>query len=874
MNGSPCGGKLDYSDLINCRQQQPFPSNVLTTAPWTSARCHRLLRPLSSKIASLRKAESLRQDPVQGSYKKEGITQRSRTEAFATVANVGTEWESSPRPRKKIKRTYSAKIKPLGSKAMAEQEGEEVVMPLLRNASIQLPLHLITGETDDCPSKATQLRQDNQPNRPCNRTAPSNRTVADGICKALEALLKATSPKKSAITSGCHSLLSLCLRRIPRFIREEQILSEMEHPEDDVDVSSEVYNDLENLGAVPSGGWDSMREVVRAHGVTMIREAIEEDLISLQISLQFIHLCLGFRAIDEAEQILGSMIATVTSWGPCLGARIAAETGRCNKARELVPFHSTYDQRPRPPLQIVMDAMEYFVSHTGRQGLFYRQLAFMLDRGLPMEFLSGTSMIGHWNGLIRSIVQEDDHAQSAAFLLRTAISRSYNKGVATSYFQVHDMRLQARNTIFDRVRLTRTSRSCNPSSDIKSDRSRNNCIRPNDIDIALLSTLFNVLTVLSAINLLRSSESNLDSIKSAKLSMGILHDLALEVQQALELSQGDTRSRCSRTLRAEPLHLALLAGGLAMVASQRSCEELPPHAALHFTTLASLSSVKELFNYAGSFICAIAQCCERARPGDAFNSMQTMLGNVMMVSKSAARDKPTQELCNSITLAAAFEFSEKTGQPSHLNWAMNVEKEVHGSLILSPKPVANKIPANSDIRSRTGYRWEEGICEWIAKSPASVLQKCGDVEAKSNGDCESADRGASSHKQALPLLSEMSACAMNRRSVRARGRRAIGARKGLKDGLETHEVRGCGEKKASGVLRLSDVYGYPGSNVQHYANQKACAVEDDMDELSTPDSSQEKPYGVKVRCKMSTGVKKRGWNLGRCTRDTDDELSR
>lgn len=855
--------------------------NESAKAPWTSARCNRLLRPLSSKIALLRKAtlSELRHDE-----RNSGIAPSSSSQNSATATKVDVEWENSPRPWKKIRRTYSSKTKVRSFREFVDIDKDRAFAEAT-DAAIRLPLCLTAGQVrgddedlaakdgqHDIPgqralprdprgtSKNVQVFHNSQVLGSDGSTGLGNRRLIEGICKALEALLRATTCEKTSDHRGGRSLYSICLRQVPSYIAEDQRLTNDEDLENHIDVASEVYTDLEAFGSVPDGGWESLREVVRAHGVSLVGEAIQEGLIEISLSCHIVSLCLGLAAYDEAECVIECMITLLKyrSLSPEKSTVFCA--GLSHPINKSATSHRLQTTLLTDEASRVAGALKYCASKTGRHGFMYRQTAVMLEDGiLPVGWISSKAMIKCWNGAIRSITQQDDHARSAALLLQIAISKSYRRGVSNAKAspQVHDLRLRACEPFAVRptLRSYKSSRAVETVAESQPTESGEAGARPDDVDNALQSTFSNVLTVLSAINILRSAKSGMDSRHPNLLSVGILRDVALEIRQVLELSNATSCANRSWSVPAKLLRLPLLSAGLVSVTSRKPGTGIAPNDVLDLAALASLPSSKESLSNAGSFLGEVARCCDEPGSGDGFRFVQVMVQDLISVATSNIYDKPTRRFCCGIAHAAAFAFSEDTGQPKHLEWALDVEGTITRTVDASPSIVVDKTPTRDVMRNKSEYKWEEGICEWIAKTPALALQRPIAVEDVDR-DSTYGEAPKLTLVQALPLLSGLSQspCVTDRRLPRPK-RRHLG-RGASCDSCEIGNVEGSyGNSNSTEKLFFIRESPRPQKVPRTQILSKVHAA-NDLDELSTPESSQEKPIALREIPNLPSGGKK------------------
>ena len=851
-----------------------------------------------------------------------GVAPPSSSQSLTATTKAETEWETSPRPWKKIKRTYTSRTNGQSFRGLADHDTDRALQES-KDAVIRLPFHLkaygAVGHDENvivkdsqqyhplqsAPPEATHATPKNGQvingslGRNCAfSTRLSNRRLIEGICKALEALLRATTCEMTDDNRGCRSLFSICLRQIPSYISEEQRLIDDDNPESDTDVASEVYTDLEAFGSTPDGGWEPLREVVRAHGVSLIREAIQEGLIELTHSRHILSLCLGLAAYDEAERVIESMIA----WAKLQPLAPKGNTGFCAKLSEpgnkwdtSNRLHTTVlaDEATR-----VIDALRYYVSQTGRYGFMYRQMAVLIGGCiLPIDWISSKVMIDCWNGVIRSITHQDDHSQSAALLLQIAISMSYRRGFSNvkTNPRVHNLRLRAceSNNSGPSLRSYKSGQKAETAVQSKPLRSGEASARPDDKDSALQSTLSNILLVLSAISILRPCELGPDSSHHDLLSVAILQDIALEIRQALELATLTCYANRSWSVPTKELRLPLLSAGLVSVVSRKAGTAVSPCEVLDIATLASLPSSKESVHHAGSFLSEVARCCDSAGSGDGFHFVQAIVKDLVSIAVSDAYDKPTRTFCSVIANAAAFAFSEDTGQPKHLDWALDIEGTTTRSVDDSPKAVVDRTPARALAHNKSGYKWEEGICEWIAKTPAIALEQPTAVE---DVDHDSTKRESPTVmlKQALPLVSAVSPCATDRRLYRPKRRKG-----GRGAGCDSPEIGNtkiaCGSAITSERLLFIRVSPRPQKSPRPRSLSKVDATIE-FDELSTLESSFEKPIALREvpnppsgREKKSFGrrhhnetigifnldmqpTKRRRFDRENCSQDTEDEL--
>ena len=801
----------------------------------------------------------------------------------SAVTKVDSEWEVSPRPWKKVRRTYSSRTKSQPFREIVDHD-KDWIPKKATELVIRLPLQLTTGQSvgyeEDTAARGSQYgipAQKAPPRAPliplknlqsfrfpqavdsAGSTGLSTRRLKEGICKALEALLRATTCERINDNSECRSLFSICLRNVPDHIAEEQHLMDNEDPENDMDVASEVYADLEAFGSAPDGGWESLREVVRSHGISLIGEAIREGLVELSLARQILSLCLGLAAYDEGECVIGSMIALMKSrtLSSKEGKGLCAGTSPITIAKWATSHRLHANLLTYEPSRVV-GTLYYHVSQSGRFGFMYRQTAAMLeDDVLPVDWISSKAMIECWNGVIRSITHQDDDAQSAALLLQIAISKSYRREISNTKAnaRIHNLRLRVYRHTAVRPTL-RPYRSGQPVETLVESQptgSGEANVPPDEAENALQSTFSNILTVLLAVNVLRSSRAESNSCHHDALSVSILQDMALEIRQNLELSSITSSANRRWSVPARSLRLPLLSAGLVSLASRKAGSDVSPNVMHDLAILSSLPSSKETLSNAGLFLGDVARCCDEAGVGDGFSFVRDMVQDLISIATSATHDKSTRRFCGGLAHSAAFAFSEDTGQPKHLDWALDIERSITRTIDDLPKLIVDWTPARSVLRTNSGYKWEDGICEWIAKTPALIKQRPTTAEDSYHGGIYGR-AGFTTTVQTSPCRSAISVCVPDQRPPRPK--RGLGGRGFSSDSSEREGVKeSCGNPSSFEKLLFIRVSPRPQKAIRSQCLGKVEA-RNDLNKVSALGSRQKRHVALREITNPPSGGKR------------------
>ena len=760
-------------------------------APWTTARCNRLIRPLASKIVGLRRIKQLGSRELKISQPDSvGIIVTGDTRAHKFVhSRQGNEEsrndaaESSPtdsdrdpwsdvlgeeRARKRLKRTYLARgntqastqtTNPSNSQTaksydqtpqatcgesqedalalnryglpdplLLDQQGK--LVNLLVNANIDKinPDSILPGDFRSCSRHIFRAFREL-----AKSLLPVNWKLVEGIYENLDALLRATSTDPAS-KQGPRSLFATCLKQIPDYVTKEQLRITEEDPDDDSDMATIVYDELEALGTSSKDGWRPLKDVVRAHGIRLLAGAIEESLISLPIARGLVILCLHREACDEAQVIIESML---------------------HMMKPLSKPNTTSNKIFAFGQSIALHTMGLLHGANGSDNLAftYQQLAAMFNRGvLPIEWIACRDLVGLWNRVVISVTQGADDAPQAASLLRVVVSLMYGEArevdEETELLRIRGTKPAKHGRHNDTTQSTSSSQGTAKSStkDAPSDS-----FEASELRTRAAKTITNILTVLSSIAILQ------------KPKWTILQDIGIEAQKAQEFAVRTLAQVSILKLDRNQSGLSLLALNLVEAHGCQNLRDFSEGVSIRLD--AQYPTNGEFCAIAGSFVCNVSRCCGKAMAQDPFIYLRNLLEGLGRISQS--QSGASQKVYEGISLTAAFEFAEETSQTKHLQWALELERKATGGFTGQTLRTPGKTLSNGHRSNRSGYRWEEGICEWVAKTPAGTLKglkqdDLKDVDAgnSANNDHISAHTSLSQEPDGPP---DMSPCLKKRK---------------------------------------------------------------------------------------------------------------
>lgn len=700
-------------------------SPIESTEPaWTTARCNRLLRPLSSKIALLRKSngngtrrnsgdeeesESPQPEPCQISSGPKSSCTKNGKKNFPLPSPVsslgihGLNWDPSPRPRKKVKLTYSSReivnsiknevtsVHAIQSKAGSRPSGRIAASFV----NVDQPL-LPSIVTQTCRSRDTNIHgHEKKPLQPSLHNAnarsrevfrryakadyPDSWKLFEGIHSGLETLLKATAKHLTGNRNGARSLLSTCLRKTPEYIALQERWCRAQDPESAAEVSSSIYDELETVGARTLQGSNALQEVVRAHGVDLIGSAVMDGLICFPVASRLVKLCLHLEAYDEGQHLVECILRNKSFPEPT--------------SRDDVLFSKE------------LSILDQFAIITGRFGFLYRKLTTLFEnRLLPIEWISSPDMIERWSGVIQCISEGNPDARDAGILLRTAILMSEGRPFTSMAYHINHLRIHPRNVPSDASEGWSETDKLDGTDSFQ----ENMKCTLDRIEGETPKTALRLLAALCALDFAQNLATGPNVANTP-----VLQDLALEAHQIIETQGFYAQSVDKFGFYADGPCLVLLAAGLS--SAMAKSDETALQWCLNIFGCTHLSS--HFHSKAASFLSVVACWRGQALATDGFEFMQEIVQQLLEVLSSGCCLPETRTLVGRIATTAAIQYASITSKPRHLSWALDTETHVNGMTVGLACQTPRRILEGGPAKARLGFRWEEGICEWVSGTP-------------------------------------------------------------------------------------------------------------------------------------------------------------
>ena len=749
--------KAPIPSMVNCQLELDITNTTMETAkhstgaprrephrtappsaavvPWTISRCNRLLRPLISKITILRK-NMQRYGDLQLVSKPENtgpsdipISIASMNPALASNAAskkpmklLDDDWTpDGEKPQSRIRRTYAAsgRHKILRKReTSSERVAKRVKGPILSgirrapiapriNTDLRTIISLINEGLEVEPNTATssEMASGKFPwtrglNQLTENVRTSERELNQGVSSALRELLIATcGPEGGAEEVKPRSLLSTCLSKIA-----DQIVTEQHGHTTDVDAEEDVqliiYTELEKLGT-GTAGWSSLRELAREHGIKVIGNAIGEGFIQGQFVEDLVNHCLKYSANREACFLYECFIATMLP--------LPQPTDFIDLIFK--PFENHPVIKFSRDMTLKSEAPD--VRNGKRLSCYYGYLAKMFEmQKLPVEWIMTKHMVPYFDDAIRTLTQDSGYIFEAFHFLKTVLLAAVGIDVASIDDEVHELRVCYHYS----QELTKQSRSmglveCPVGCCCLGCKHRS----------AVTETYINLVTVILSIGVVRGELAKSQGVDLHLKLMELLSEAAQEVLRIWEISLHDHR-RTKPLLPSDRVSILLFAAGLERAFRCSDSRQEPLHSGWLDIIAAMID--KDGTDKLSKFLCTVSFCCSSAGSKHVFGYVKSLAGILIDISNDPGQTQTARQLAAAVAVDAALEYADMTQNKKHLDWALDLEETCGtGEAKWSPENRFNDINQTPVMRLQGGFRWEEGICEWIQKTPLISFEK-------------------------------------------------------------------------------------------------------------------------------------------------------
>jgi len=696
---------------INYQPRPPAPKVDEASQPWTTARCHRLLRPLVSRIASLRKDALISRHTAAPALRlASGLVVGASTYSSGTESDIdsgllgprkkrprhtysqrrgvritqpqtedpdqthlgqpchGGEGRSAFATKPVIKRPFKCiqseaqqnSISPgkivAATPVLRRARGETVISPVAPVPKLDLSTTqagLSRGPRTRTGSGA-QKRSDERLIS-LRDNLPSKYADLEAIYRSLEALLKATTPNTPndiRRTKGPRSFLDMCLRKVPQYITELEAWERLEAEQ------SGTVSTLDNVDTSAqiynyleslgtNRGWRHLRVVVRADGLRAARHAIEDGLFEDEFSQLLIDLCIQLGAASEAEELVTALVNHQYPQPTSTGSRFAPKSAS-------------------HPLLV----LNKFADKTQRRSFLFRQYTILLSSGnLPVDWLATTELEQVWSLAVQTIAKNTPSYDAINFMIESVVLLSSRK--------------QALHGAADTAQRDQAMAKANQR------------------------TLLSALAILASMAVLGEVEIKSGSLSESDLGrVMFIGDRLRYILRACIHGLG-SYERGPGIRRLEFLYLALffsLGEAVCETTSNRVRADIGKLSSIVDTSLSAKDArMRNHYDSIAWLIASIACDCSRGMSAATHKCLDGLFDRL----KSLKLD---QHMLDSLKATAAFLVAQQTNNVKDLIYAEKLHSHDRSHFNASRSQ-------QSGSALFTGYRWDETIGEWVTVSP-------------------------------------------------------------------------------------------------------------------------------------------------------------
>jgi hypothetical protein len=504
---------------------------------------------------------------------------------------------------------------------------------------------------------------------------------------------------------GASSLFDMCIRSVPAYIANEEAWKKEEGEENirETDVTTSTYALLEDMGHGQNAGWMHLSAVVQAHAVYAIRNVVETK---------------GFHRVDELRSILGVLYnhnlilqgrATLRSYVLAHGKFPLPTLARASSHQptsevRFKPSGTTFDNRcfgEADPHATWMCILAFLGNEALLNEQIFASKVMLQEDYLPAEWLSCPAITYQWSSLLQSMSLREEARYS---------SEDFMHQYLRSICQIQGIETETENT--------KTSLQYKSST----------------IQEAGLRTLNGVLSTLVFLAMSESKEDVSDlSIAISAIRPVRMAVLDMRLSKRTQLKDLDGQALTAQTM--------VLAADM-LLTLQISNWRLSDHVVdFHLATMLALHTVltsregyeTSSYEQVAKLIYAVCDSWSRASQESSMPLFRAILGSLLACAKISQEGRPKAvqkrwiellRFIKRVVLESALLFDSI--RPSRESAAYLHSIEV---LTSQSSKAEMQQPRDSDIiasspatAGRLGFRWEQGISEWVASTPASLLQ--------------------------------------------------------------------------------------------------------------------------------------------------------
>lgn len=511
----------------------------------------------------------------------------------------------------------------------------------------------------------------------------------DGLFLRFLEKTRSTDSGSKNSTTGTRSLLMTIIRRLPEFIAEEQRLQDDLDNNDEIDMADAYFTELESAYGTEGKGWQPLREAVRSQGIFLICDMVQKNWINQLTTTNLLYRCINAKENDAVERILSVLLSKVDRYNfPC----------------GFNPW------RPDTPGRDPIRLLQRYWQVSGNNSFVFREIQLLLLRNiLPPEWLVTITLKDCVIAACTSQSKWDAEYAAAIKLMKTILITAAD---------AHKGRKVVKKAPIKKRTKTKKQTQDSPNSQANGlDVDQGRCpVHLQDATSNLVSSLNAALCCMYGV---RMGQPDGPDYISGERIVKTYNDLALTIQRSLPLSgfevEDDEASRASLlrkgytllahyVLRSQQDLLSLEDTDVEIldVILSQDCEPF----------FGLLEQNADIIKNLSAMVCQIVRLSERGDEQAQCRQARRLCKHLLKYERFEL-EKLTLFL-GKIAIEVALDFAQYSQDAEDHTFAADIQEAV-AAIRRRIKSKSNCAPTPG--KSMQSFRWEEGIGEWIARTP-------------------------------------------------------------------------------------------------------------------------------------------------------------
>ncbi|OBT62355.1 hypothetical protein VE03_08430 [Pseudogymnoascus sp. 23342-1-I1] len=672
-----------YSFTPVRRRKAEFEDNDTDTDSkhWTAARCNRLLRSLQSRIELLKKDAA---QFIPASQPAEPANSTIATDNWGKRSNSAihndNHGDNGAKPKKRVRVTYG------GRSRQKDEAGRGASSHGAKSTTRGLPaITRPPGEISVETPILTRVRPDDGMSRvsavkvyglggPVRKEGGKGRnsrfgSSVPGISNfrsntSLKQLQSAMSPKTYTLNIGIYNALESLLRTTePAYAQApERSNSLFSLCLRNVHQRIQLEEDWEAIDANTTGLNSTLKRDVSGEIYAELEDIGTSDHgwkhLRTVVRAHGVNIVAGAISSGLINQVFGEALVMLCSQMGChreAEVLLDALLLTMPNNEPATPYSRIADIPELAPLL----ALEKYVTHTGRTAEYFRMMTDIFGGGIvAVQWLATKELYGLWTRVFRAISAEPACRNATEFLQ-----------------EILPLMLNA-----------------------SAGQSKRDAVPFNTrVSVAIGTTFSSVLATLSAVVILDESPSEAGEYSVTDRGRNVI-DILRHLHIEYSIPATELRGQVSLVFLANLFAMPLSDAG------EKRCLRL-----IQLLQQACRGSRGIVDPEIAEFMCSVARCCGRGLSGTGLEHFKRFSLLVEACTSTGGDKKP--HLLQNIIVSSAYVFSQQVPIAAHLDYA----DDIRAKFQIHPELGHGKSPSS---KPTAAFRWEEGISEWVAPTPA------------------------------------------------------------------------------------------------------------------------------------------------------------